>query len=223
MNIENAVVLITAAGTPTGRALAEYFGQLHAKVALVDDDPTALKATYDACIANATSCFSFLLPAMTPENIQAIFKAVSREFGQVDILINYCQAEALPHLLDADIREKDGIANLTSPLYLFGKHAAQCMIQQGNSGVIVNMPFIPAQDNPQEDEFLTTLIRGLTQSWSAELAHANIRVAGVIPKIRNIDQTGFRKIPVVNYDLIDGAVYVVQNDTFKGRVLEAVS
>nr|WP_269808540.1 SDR family NAD(P)-dependent oxidoreductase [Enterovibrio nigricans] len=94
MDIAKSVIVITAAGTPTGRAMAEYFCRLNARVALVDTDSPTLQTTYENCLKVGGICYSFCLPSRSVENISHLFTEVNREMGAVDVLINYWQAGA---------------------------------------------------------------------------------------------------------------------------------
>ncbi len=224
MNIENSVIVITAAGTPSGRALAEYFCQLKAKVALVDTDLDGLQATFNTCLDKSGNCLSFLLASQSPDAVQSIFNEISREFGTVNVLINYWQIHSLPHLLAQDAFTHQQNENLASTLYVFGRIAALNMINKGGEGLIVNIPSLNAvNDDVYDLDYSSNLIKGLTQSWAHELENTNVRVAGVMPSIRHIDKGLHRKDTAINYDMIDGAAYVVENDSFRGRMLETVS
>lgn len=230
MDIAKSVIVITAAGTPTGRAMAEYFCKLRARVALVDTDCQKLQATYEACLKTGGICFSFYLASRSVDNISYLFEEVNREMGAVDVLINYWQAggPGIPHLLASndmvDNKVAESIADVASNLYLFGRGAAFNMLDRGRKGVIVNIPGIYTDRGINvEIDSSNAVIRGLTQSWAQELEHANIRVGGVLPRLRQDESGNLRYHPAINYDMIDGAAYIVENDSFTGRILEAAS
>ncbi|CZF79859.1 Cis-2,3-dihydrobiphenyl-2,3-diol dehydrogenase [Grimontia celer] len=228
MDIAKSVIVITAAGTPTGRAMAEHFCRLNARVALVDTDSHQLQSTYESCLKVGGICFSFYLANRSVENISYLFEEVNREMGAVDVLINYWQGGSLPNLLAsqdaANDVVKDTIADVASNLYLFGRGAAFNMLNKGRKGVIVNIPGVLTPNNtaPAFDSS-NAVIKGLTRSWAQELEHANIRVGGVLPRLRHTDEGNVHYHPAVNYDMIDGAAYIVENDSFTGRILEAAS
>ncbi|CZF77772.1 MULTISPECIES: SDR family NAD(P)-dependent oxidoreductase [Grimontia] len=228
MDIAKSVIVITAAGTPTGRAMAEHFCRLNARVALVDTNSNQLQSTYESCMKVGGICFSFLLANRNVENISYLFEEVNREMGAVDVLINYWQGGSLPNLLAsqeaANDVVKDTLADVASNLYLFGRGAAFNMLNKGRKGVIVNIPGVltPNNSTPTFDSS-NAVIKGLTRSWAQELEHANIRVGGVLPRMRHSDEGNVRYHPAVNYDMIDGAAYIVENDSFTGRILEAAS
>ncbi|MBE1274968.1 SDR family oxidoreductase [Enterovibrio baiacu] len=224
MDIAKSVIVITAAGTPTGRAMAEHFCKLRARVALVDTDCQKLQATYESCLTAGGSCFSFFLESRNVENISYLFEEVNREMGAVDVLINYWQAGGLPCLLASSDTVNQTIADVASNLYLFGRGAAFNMLDTGRKGVIVNIPGVLTDMEKEATlDSSNAVIRGLTQSWAQELEHANIRVGGVLPRLRHNDKGLIHHHPAINYDMIDGAAYIVENDSFTGRILEAAS
>ena len=224
MDIAKSVIVITAAGTPTGRAMAEYFCKLNARVALVDTERQKLQTTYDSCMRSGGICYSFSLASRSVENISFLFEEINREMGAVDVLINYWQASCLPSLLASNDTVDQTIADVASNLYLFGRGAAFNMLDRGRKGVIVNIPGLQAEmGRDQSLDSSNAVIRGLTRSWAQELEHANIRVGGVLPRKRHYDNGNVHYHPAVNYDMIDGAAYIVENDSFTGRILEAAS
>lgn len=224
MNIANSVIVITAAGSPTGRAIAEYFCQLGARVALVDSEPEKLQSTYDACIQNRGDCYAFTLKNEDAACIDHLFDEISSQLGSIDVLINYWHMNGLPCLLARNPSGHHTVKDLTANLYLFGRCAALKMIHSGRKGVIVNIPCLENQLNSESNLACSNaVVRGLTQSWALELASANIRVAGVLPQLRHIDKGLHRRESLINYDMIDGAVYIVENDSFTGRMLETIS
>lgn len=208
MNIAKSVIVITAAGTPTGRAMAEHFCKLNARVALVDTDCQKLQATYEACLKAGGICFSFFLANRSVDNIAYLFEEINREMGAVDVLINYWQAcSSVPGLLThkhpANDSIADTIADVASNLYLFGRGAAFNMLDKGRKGVIVNIPGVMSDQGVyQALDSSNAVIKGLTQSWAQELEHANIRVGGVLPRMRHSEDGNVRYHPAVNYDMI---------------------
>ncbi|MFD2179997.1 SDR family NAD(P)-dependent oxidoreductase [Veronia pacifica] len=224
MDIAKSVIVITAAGSPTGRAMAEHFCSLNARVALVDTQCQELQATYELCKQSGGVCFSFALADKSVESISGFFQQVSREMGAVDVLINYWQTGHIPNLLANSDTVDTYITDVASNLYLFGRGAAFSMLNEGRHGVIVNIPDnLTIDDSERSIDSSNAVIRGLTQSWAKELAPVNIRVAGVLPCIRSNSRGQLRRDPAVNYDMIDGAEYIVANDSFTGRILEAAS
>ncbi len=224
MKIANSVIVITAAGTRTGSAIAECFCQLGAHVALVDTEPSQLESSFKACLKTGGSCYSFALETANIESITHLFNKITDKLGAIDVLINYWQTEGLPCLLATEDTMSHSFSDITLTPYLFGRGAALTMLAQERKGVIVNIPSIEKIKGAKTNlNSANAVIRGLTQSWAQELAPVNIRVAGVLPELRHIDKGMHRRESLINYDMLDGAVYIVENDSFSGRMLESVS
>lgn len=224
MDIAQSVIVITAAGTPTGRAMAEHFCNMRARVALVDTNQEKLQASYKACLKTKGTCYSFFLANRSVENISHLFEDIRQEMGTVDVLINYWQAGGIPSLLSSDDNLDHTIADVAANLYIFGRCAAFSMLDRGRQGLIVNIPEAQRNDDiAQNFDCSNAVIRGLTQSWAQELEHANIRVAGVLPRSSHQENMTYskRQRSLINYDMIDGAAYIVENDSFTGRILES--
>lgn len=216
MNISNAVVVITAGGSPTGRAMAEHFCSLGASVALIDTDRAALQLSVDTCNSQRGKCALFTLDDYKTEEIHLIFHHIQKEFGGIDVLINLWQGRSLPELLLAEEPSNTmptAISDITSYLYFFGRHAAFSMRDQGRKGVIINMS--SAAENAGSAFSTHAMIAGLTKSWANELEHCNIRVGGIVKAMHRTSRAP------ADYELIRNAEYIVSNDSFNGRLLEA--
>ena len=223
MDIAKSVILITGAGSPTGQALAEHFSALGANIALVDTNSLQLKRSHRACLKKNPYCCAFLLKSQDSSDINKLFSDIKNKLGNIDVLINYWQTAYIPELLNNNIRIDNAAADIASCLYLFGKCAAISMCDKRH-GVIINIPSMPT-DYPAEHSLAcsNTVIRGLTLSWAKELEHMNVRVGGVLPGIRRNKQGECIAQSAINYDMIDGVAYIVENDSFTGRILEAAS
>ena len=56
MQIAQSVVVITAAGSAIGRAMAMHFSQLDAHIALIDTDASHLQTTLECCQTLKNPC-----------------------------------------------------------------------------------------------------------------------------------------------------------------------
>ncbi|OOF13766.1 hypothetical protein BZG79_07855 [Salinivibrio sp. MA427] len=65
------------------------------------------------------------------------------------------------------------------------------------------------------DTVANAMIGGLTQRWAKELSGLKIRVGGIVPRHRH------RATFEMDDELIRNAEYIVSNDSFNGRLLEA--
>ena len=77
--LDNKVALVTAAGQGIGRAIAEKFADEGAKVIATDLDPNKLRGLHARLRK---------LDVRSQDDIEALSRETSREFGPLDILVN---------------------------------------------------------------------------------------------------------------------------------------
>ncbi|MGF1690524.1 SDR family oxidoreductase [Photobacterium kagoshimensis] len=228
MEIVQSVILITAAGSPIGKAISLHFASLGAKLALVDIDKVQLDQTYRACKACGAQCEAYNLAQQDEASIKHIFDSINQRFGSIDVLINYTLGAELPALFSPASVDKfsHSMIELATTFFAFGKQAAHYMRSCNRKGVIVNLITQP-QDSDQLLNFDSTkaMVSGLTQSWAKELSDFNIRVGGVVPITLGCDCSDCSTNHVINqhlqYEIVRSAEYIVTNDYFNGRILEA--
>ncbi|MGL5336494.1 MAG: SDR family NAD(P)-dependent oxidoreductase, partial [Enterovibrio sp.] len=181
MDIAKSVILITAAGTPNGRAMAEYFCMLGAKVALVDTDKAALVKSLQLCLSQGAICQAFWLADQHESSVSGVFKQITKQLGSINVLINYWKTPNFPKLLSTIC--PDNLFNTGTALYRLGQNAALSM-QGQDEGVIINIPYLTvAEQSEQSLHISNSFIRGLTESWAFELQNSKVRVGGVLPQI----------------------------------------
>ncbi|WP_068329121.1 SDR family oxidoreductase [Photobacterium jeanii] len=228
MEIAQSVILITAAGSPIGKAISLHFASLGAFIALVDIDKTRLDQTYRACMAIGAKCQAFHLEDQQEANIRHIFEQTQQQLGAIDVLINYWIGTELPTLFSPYSVDKfsHSMTELATTFFAFGKQAANYMRQHNRKGVIVNLT-THSTENEHHPGFGGTkaMISGLTQSWAKELSAFNIRVGGVAPISIGCDCDDCQSHQSMNqhlqYEIVRSAEYIVANDYFNGRTLEA--
>ncbi|OOE73631.1 hypothetical protein BZG25_08350 [Salinivibrio sp. ML198] len=213
MKIDSAVVVITAGGSPSGRAMAEHFCSLGANVVLLDTEWPALRLSADQCRNYPGRVQPICLADHEPDSIHDAFSQVTRLFGGIDVLINHWQGDILPKLFDSDNQwdTPKTLSDTTSQYFLVVQRAAECMQQRGRPGVIINV----AGTHLTPDTVANAMIGGLTQRWAKELSALKIRVGGIVPRHRSQPSRG------VDDEFIRNAEYIVSNDSFNGRLLEA--
>ncbi len=221
MNIHNSVVVITSAGSHLGQPLALHFLSLGANVILVDNNEAQLNKTLNQCQAYSNNVFHYLLDDDSFESIQPLFSSITQHFPQgVDVLVNLC-----PNLPNASLIQDGNVdqycgqmSKLASTMLCFGKLAAKQMLQHHKRGVIVNLS---CQNTDYIDSSsYASVISGLTKSWAKELNPFNIRVGGILP-CTDI-HTGYRNNWArLQDEMIRNTEYIVENDYFNGRVLDA--
>ncbi|WP_299014554.1 SDR family oxidoreductase [uncultured Photobacterium sp.] len=226
MKIAHSVIVITAAGSPIGKAISLHFASLGAKLALVDIEKERLQDTHQACKKAGGITHPFLLESQNEATISTIIQDIHSHYNDIDVLVNYWLGSDLPKLLSPASVDKfyRSMAEGATPFFIFGKQAANYMREQNRPGVIINLA--ANQTNPHQyiNNGAKAMIAGLTKSWAKELAEFNIRVGGVVPLAIDYEDTQEPHAvfsQTLLYEIVRSAEYIITNDTFNGRMIEA--
>ncbi|WP_330959170.1 SDR family oxidoreductase [Photobacterium sp. 53610] len=226
MNIADSVILITAAGCPLGKAASFHFASLGAKIALVDTESDRLETNYKECKSRGGDCFALCLPDNKESTIAHAIESVHEHYGKIDVLINCWLGVDMPMLLTQTSVEEfcQLMTEGTSAFLSFGKQTAGYMRAHNQNGVIINLAAC-RPDNPVPlNSSSRAMLAGFTQSWSKELAQYKIRVGGVFPLIfdekQDLPPSTLLSLPM-QYEIARSAEYIVTNDYFNGRMIEA--
>lgn len=178
-------VLITAAASGIGRAVAERFRQDGHEVHICDVDAEALEATLRALPGTrGTAC-----DVGDPVRVAAMCEEAFAWLGGVDLLINnHGVAGPRGYLEDLDVAEWDRCirVNLSGMFYTM-KHVVPHMKRQ-RSGCILNVITTSVRTGlPKRAAYVAGKAGalGLTRNAARELGPWNIRVNAVLPGFMN--------------------------------------
>ncbi len=230
MKIHESVIVITAASTPIGRAMALHFAQLGASLALIDQDKHALNTIHQACLSIQPNCHAFALNTDKKEDdVIDLFDQIMHSMNRIDVLINTASGEPFPPLFGKGSTDQfcHSLNKIGMNFFAFVKQAAEQMRSQNHAGVIINLVLDRSINTPPDPlhsamyyDGTKALILGLTHSWAEELAEFNIRVGGIVPLDIPLG-TSNRDSQQRQYDWVRNAEYIVCNDSFNGRLLES--
>lgn len=226
MKIAQSVIVITAAGSPIGKAISLHFASLGARLALIDIEQERLQETHKACLKTGGNSQPFFLDSQNEAAISHIIQDVHNHYGAIDILINYWLGSDLPRLLSPASVDKfyRSMAEGATPFFTFGKQAANYMREHNHTGLIINLAANQANPHQFINNGAKAMLAGLTKSWAKELAEFGIRVGGIVPLAIDYDDdqeshTTFSQ--TLLYEIVRSAEYIISNDTFNGRMIEA--
>src|SRR3954462_14674734 len=84
----NNTAVITGAGSGVGRAMALLLAEKGWRVALIGRREDSLKETMNLAGDNASHFLAYPCDIRSPELVQAMAKAVSKAFGDIQVLVN---------------------------------------------------------------------------------------------------------------------------------------
>ncbi|MEX0603586.1 MAG: SDR family oxidoreductase [Marinobacter sp.] len=185
MKLKGKVAIVTGAGRNIGEEVSRLLSAEGASIAVVDlDRDRAEKVAADIVAAGGTAQ-PFICDVAKEDDIKATVAAVVKDLGRLDILVNNVAMSDNKHILDISTEEwnRTIAITLTAP-FLFGKHAAQAMIDCGNGGRMINVSSTSGYYGRDRAIAYTAAKGGvvnLTRSMAIQLAPHNIRVNSVVP------------------------------------------
>ncbi|HEY0595257.1 SDR family oxidoreductase [Sphingopyxis sp.] len=206
-------VLVTGAGDSVGRAIAERFLQMGAKVHICDVRGDAVAATLAANPGMSGSVTDVGVRA----EVDGLFDEVRAKVGDLTILVNVvgmAGPRAAIEDIDEDEWDKTIAVNLSGMFYTMKR--AVPMLKANGGGSIVNFSTCSTRTGiPFRAPYIASKagVEGLTKNSARELGPSGIRVNAILPGIINNDR--FRFIVQRNVDATGRSFEDIENDYLK--------
>jgi NAD(P)-dependent dehydrogenase (short-subunit alcohol dehydrogenase family) len=185
--LSGKVAVITGSAQGLGRETARLMAEAGAKVVIADLHADAARdaaAAIDAAGGTAMSCQVDVADA---GSVKALFAAVDRQFGGVDILVNNAADRSKAEFFDMSVEEWDRMLAITlRGTFLCSREAIARMKAQGRGGAIVNISSVGSVHttlwglNAHYDAAKAG-IDSLTRTLGGEFAADGIRVNSLLP------------------------------------------
>jgi 3-oxoacyl-[acyl-carrier protein] reductase len=246
VDVRDKTVLVTGAGRGIGRALALFLAQRGANLALVDTNRGDVEETRSVLGREGARARCYAANVADEAAVAACMDSVLADFGTLDGLVNNAgivRDALLVKVKDGEVAGKMSLAqwqavidvNLTG-VFLCGREAAERMIRQRRSGVIVNISSISRAGNVGQSNYSAAKagVAALTVVWAKELARHGIRVGAVAPGFIHTPMVAGMKpdalakvtapVPLQRLgqpdEIAQAVSFIFANDFFTGRCLE---
>jgi 2-keto-3-deoxy-L-fuconate dehydrogenase len=175
--LKGKVAFVTAAGQGIGRAIAEAFIAEGAKVVATDLDVAKIKSLKKAKI--------FALDVRSTDKVNALAKAVIKEFGPPDILMNCAGYVHQGSVLDCSEQDWDFSFDLNvKSIHRVLRAFLPAMLKNGG-GSIINIASVASSLRGLPNRYVygasKAAIIGLTKAMAADFIRQGIRVNAICP------------------------------------------
>jgi len=228
MDLSGKIALVTGGAQGIGQTIGEELVRHGALVVLGDVNEEGVKNTADSMSQNGGSASGVRLDVTRPEEVQRVFKQISKEHGGIDILVN--NAGITRDGLLMRMKEEDWDLVLSVNLkgsFLCTQLAVKQMMKQ-KSGAIVNIASIVGlMGNFGQANYSASKagLIALTKTAAREVGSRGVRVNAIAPGFidtemtrcldQNVKEKLIEQIPMARLgqpgDIADCVVFLVSD------------
>jgi len=247
MKLENVRAIVTGAASGLGRHFALELTAAGAKVAAGDIDSEGLKQLKAETQAFPGQLLIGHLDVTQEDSVVAFVNEVSRQFGQLNTLVN--NAGILRDGLLAEAGAAGWIkklpstqwkqvidVNLTGPYLMTREMVGEVLKRGTKDAVIINISSVTRAGNPGQSNYSASKagLDALTRTWARELSSSGIRVGAIAPGL--VDTPILQNISADAMTALKAAIplgrigtpqeiwlalkFIIECDYFTGRIIE---
>jgi NAD(P)-dependent dehydrogenase (short-subunit alcohol dehydrogenase family) len=191
-DLQGKVALITGAGAGIGRATAEAFLELGAKVAAVDIAPEKLDTLKQA--SGDGRLLTVVADVCEQADVDRMAAEVEARFGRLDVLMNNVghHLAIIRRIEDTSREDWEALYRINLlHMFLVTKAVLPLMRRSGAGGSIINVSSVEAMRGCPSNVAYTTFkhaVTGFTRSMAIELSEDRIRVNAIAPESTDSEQ-----------------------------------
>lgn len=185
--LSERIAVVTGSAQGLGRATATLLAEVGARVVVADLNLEGAQQVASDIEAKGGVAMAHILDVADEGSVKALFDAVDKQLGSVDVLVNNVAYRAKAEFFDMSVREWDKMHEITTRgTFLCCREAIQRMRSSGRGGSIVNISSVGAVRttlwgvNTHYDSAKAG-VDSITRTLGGEFASDNIRVNSVLP------------------------------------------
>jgi NAD(P)-dependent dehydrogenase (short-subunit alcohol dehydrogenase family) len=191
-SLNNKVILVTGAAGGIGRAIAQRFAGVGARVVVNDIDASAAAEVVDAIVASGGSAVAAPADVSDSAQVATMFDTLAAEYGDIDVLVNNAGLiSPMRHFFDADEAWWRRIIDVNLTGHFLCSHVGARMMAKAGGGCIINMSSGGATRAHRAFAAYDATkggIEALTRAMALDLGPYGIRVNALMPG--SIDTSG---------------------------------
>ena len=182
--LEGKVAIVSGGATGMGGAASRLFAAEGAKVAIIDRNESAARATAAEIVAAGGVAEAFVADVAEEADVIAAVAAAEKTFGPITVLFNHAGTIVIKPFLDTTVTEWDWLhaVNVRS-MFLMTRAVLPGMIAAGGGSIVCTSSISAVAGTPMEVLYDTTkgAVHMFARAIAVEFRDRNIRCNAVCP------------------------------------------
>jgi len=138
--LEGQTAIVTGGGTGIGRAIAQEFARLGAKLVLASRSAEHLEPAVSELRSTGAEAMSVPTDVRIPEQVERLCEETTRRFGRIDILVNNAAGNFICPAEKLSVNGWNSVVNIVlNGTFYCSRAAGLRMIERGQGGQILNI------------------------------------------------------------------------------------